>query len=247
MQLYFIRHGQSENNALWESTHSSEGRIPDPDLTDLGRKQAGAAAKFLSRSNLDTRDNQWDSGDRAGFGITHVYTSLMLRAVATANTIAIALNLPLLGWEDIHEWGGIYGWDKELNIPISLPGRARTFFEARYPNMVLPGTFNDEGWWNRPYETDENIPIRARRVLRDLLEKHGEGNDRVVMVSHGGFYNYFLAAVLDLSVEAVFRNKDRQIWFVLNNTAITRIDFTPGSTALVYLNRTDFLPDDLIM
>lgn len=30
MELYFIRHAQSENNALWESTHSSDGRHPDP-------------------------------------------------------------------------------------------------------------------------------------------------------------------------------------------------------------------------
>ena len=47
MQFYFIRHGQSENNALWERTGSSEGRSEDPELTALGHRQAKRLAQFL--------------------------------------------------------------------------------------------------------------------------------------------------------------------------------------------------------
>ena len=65
------------------------------------------------------------------------------------------------------------------------------------------------------------------------------------MVSHAGFYNYLLAALLKMP--------DREgIWFVLNNAAIARIDFLDENpdgaehTALVYMNRAGFLPEELI-
>ena len=40
------------------------------------------------------------------------------------------------------------------------------------------------------------------------------------------------------------RRKER--WFILNNAAITRIDFDARGTWLVYMNRADFLPRELI-
>ena len=41
MQFYFIRHGQSTNNALWETTRSNKGRSEDPELSELGHLQVG--------------------------------------------------------------------------------------------------------------------------------------------------------------------------------------------------------------
>ena len=35
-------------------------------------------------------------------------------------------------------------------------------------------------------------------------------------------------------------------WFSLNNTAITRLDFLPGETRLVYQNRLDWLPAEMV-
>ena len=40
MELYMVRHAQSINNALWDRHQSSEGRLPDPGLTELGNEQA---------------------------------------------------------------------------------------------------------------------------------------------------------------------------------------------------------------
>ena len=47
MQLYFIRHGQSENNARWMSTGSHRWRSEDPGLTEVGQQQAEILAQFL--------------------------------------------------------------------------------------------------------------------------------------------------------------------------------------------------------
>jgi len=65
------------------------------------------------------------------------------------------------------------------------------------------------------------------------------------VISHGGFYNYLLKNLLMLP------ELDR-VWFVLHNGAITRIDFRDPEAegvrpiALVYTNRVDYLPSELV-
>ncbi len=238
MQLYFIRHGQSENNALWMSTGSHIGRNEDPGLTAVGRQQAELLAQFLSQADPTLRQPS-DFQNVAGFDITHLYTSLMVRAVATGTIVARALDLPLVAWEDLHEWGGIYLRDEQTDEPVGLPGRNRAYFEQHFPDLVLPDSLDEAGWWNRPFEEPEQRLPRAKRVLHDLLERHGHTDDRVAVVSHGGFYNYLLVAILKLPGREGF-------WFVLNNTGISRIDFNEEETWLSYLNRVDFLPRELI-
>ena len=239
MQLYFIRHGQSENNALWLNTGSAKGRSEDPGLTEVGRRQAELLAQFLRRADPATEVNGSDFQNVAGFGLTHLYTSLMVRAVATGTIIARALNLPLVAWEDLHEYGGIYLHDEQTDERIGLPGRNRAYFEAHYPDLVLPDSLGEAGWWNRPFEEPELRLPRARRFLHDLMERHGHTDDRVAVVSHGGFYNYLLAAILNLPGREGYR-------FVMNNAAISRIDFNDEEIRLIYLNRVDFLPRELI-
>jgi 2,3-bisphosphoglycerate-dependent phosphoglycerate mutase len=239
MQFYFIRHGQSTNNLLWRRTGSSKGRNEDPELTDLGRRQAEILAAYLQRGKSDGAGEGGDNQNVAGFGITHLYTSLMVRSVATGTEVSRALDLPLVVWQDMHEGGGIYLDDDESGERVGKPGRNRAYFETHYPELVLPQSLDNTGWWNRPYEDNVQRALRARRVLDGLLEKHGGTEDRVAVISHGGFYNDFLAALLTLPSRDGF-------WFALNNAAITRVDFLEGRTALVYTNRASYLPGDLV-
>ena len=239
MQLYFIRHGQSENNALWLNTGSHKWRNEDPGLTEVGQQQAEFLAQFLSQAAPGVAASGSDIQNVAGFGITHLYSSLMLRAVTTGTIIARSLDLPLVAWEDLHEWGGIYLRDEQTDEPIGLPGRNRAYFEQHFPDLVLPDSLGEAGWWNRPFEEPEQRLPRAKRFLRDLLERHGGADDRVAVVSHGGFYNYLLVTILNLPGREGY-------WFVMNNTAISRIDFNDEEIRLVYLNRVDFLPKELI-
>jgi 2,3-bisphosphoglycerate-dependent phosphoglycerate mutase len=243
MQLYFIRHAQSENNALYARTGSREGRSEDPELTEVGRKQAQLLARFLSRGDPSAVTIAHDPQNVAGFGVTHIYCSLMVRAIATGAILAEALNLPLVGWEDIHEIGGVVAYDGEIGEAVGLPGRDRAYFETHYPTLVLPAAVGPDGWWNRSFEEHEERVLRAQRVLRDLVEQHGDTDDRIALISHGGFYNYLLAAIIGCP-RTKERRKER--WFILDNAAITRIDFDAKATWLVYMNRTDFLPRELI-
>jgi 2,3-bisphosphoglycerate-dependent phosphoglycerate mutase len=241
MQFYFIRHGQSQNNYLWDRTGSNKGRSQDAELTPVGRQQAEILAQFLRRTDPSAAENGRDSQNAAGFGMTHLYSSLMIRAVATGTIVADALGLPLVAWVDTHETGGIYLEDEqdgELRR-IGQPGKSRSYFETHYPGLVLPESLDEAGWWNRPFEEPEQRSIRAQRFLRDLVERHGNSDDRVAVVSHGAFYNQLLVALFRLPEKS-------NLWFILNNAAITRIDFRAEGIDVVYLNRTDFLPRELI-
>lgn len=239
MQLYFIRHAQSVNNALWQETGSEDGRHADPALTDLGRQQTQALAKLLAQTNPSAPVDERDVHNRRAFGLTHIYTSLMTRAVATATVVADTLDVPLVAWPDLHEGGGLYLADAATGELRGQVGPNRDYFEQHFPHLSLPETLSREGWWNRPFETHEERLPRAQRVVQTVLERHGHTNDRVGVVSHGGFYNYVLMALLGLPVRAGF-------WFVLNNTAITRLDIFAGHVDVVYLNRADYLPAELI-
>jgi 2,3-bisphosphoglycerate-dependent phosphoglycerate mutase len=230
MRLFFIRHGQSTNNAKWDLKGNNEGRVPDPGLTELGRKQAEVLADFLAHKQTQ---------DPEEFGITHLYTSLFLRAVETGERVRKTLGLPLVAWPEIHEGGGVNTHDEKTGEIIGLPGESRSYFETHYPDLILPDSLGEEGWWNRPREKRVQIAIRAQSVLLELRQRHGEGNDRVAMISHGGFFNYFLMALLH-------KTSRDDCWFTMYNTAITRIDILEDETKFVYINRTDHIPPELI-
>jgi 2,3-bisphosphoglycerate-dependent phosphoglycerate mutase len=240
MQLYFLRHAQSANNALWAVTGSEKGRTHDPDITDLGRAQAERLAEHLARPAGDGAPDPHDPQNRAGFGLTHIYCSLMLRSVATAAIVAARLGLPLHAWVDWHEEGGLYLADAATGERVGQAGHGRAFWLERYPVLVLPETLGEEGWWNRPFEEAADRPARGQRVLADLLERHGGTDDRVAVVSHGGFYNHFLAAVYGLPGAL-------PVHHLVNNAAISRFAFPAGDRRyVVYQNHAGHLPAEMI-
>lgn len=239
MQLYFIRHAQSFNNALWERTGSSNGRSEDPELTETGLKQAKILAKQFAHSTIDQAGSNHDPWEKSKLHLTHLYTSLMIRAVSTGIEVAKRAKLKLTAWPDIHEGGGIFVEDPETGVRVGQTGNGRRFFEENYPELVLPPDLEEGGWWNRPHENMEECEARARKVIDMLLSQHGGSSDRVAMISHGGFYTVFLRVLFQMPEQAA-------VWFALNNCGITRIDFEEEETRLVYANRLDFMPADLI-
>ena len=88
MKLYFVRHGESTANLLWEFSNSG---LKHP-LTEKGVEQARAVARSL-----------------CGVGVEHIYSSPILRAVQTAQILAEGLRAPLAITEALREWSvGIY-------------------------------------------------------------------------------------------------------------------------------------------
>lgn len=245
MELYFIRHGQSQNNANWNNSDYMES--PDPALTEMGHEQAHLLAEFLKKNQTITNDKVWNVQNRYGFGLTHIYTSMMERAVYTAAPIAQALEIPLIAWKEIHEEGGIFSRGDKSNI-LGLPGRSRSFFAQNFPMLTLPKELDETGWWNRPFEAEEERQPRADQVLADLLARHkdqeGQPQHRIAFVSHGGFFMRLMCAILQLPWRQAALGM--RSWFMLNNCSISRFDIYKEEINIAYLNRTDYLPDHLI-
>lgn len=241
LHLYFIRHGQSKNNALWDEggrTNYLTRRTSDPDLTSIGWEQAALAAEFLARP-YDPEG--FDPQNRCGFGLTHLYCSLMVRAVKTGLVIARQVDLPLRAWPDLHETGGIFNIEGEGEDEtfVGLPGPGRSYFEQEFPELQLPDDLGESGWWDREKEPRENYVTRAQRIFDGLRERHTGQDHRVGIITHGGIFARILTVMFDV--------KEEDYWFLMNNCGISRIDVDDsGHVMLVYMNRVDFLPDALV-
>jgi 2,3-bisphosphoglycerate-dependent phosphoglycerate mutase len=245
MQIYFIRHGQSINNANVNDPNYKENS--DPFLTEKGLEQAELLAKYLKENQSVTDDKSWNTKNQFGFGLTHIYASLMERAAMTAAPTARALGIPFTAWADIHEEGGIYAREKDEDKK-GLPGRTRSFFEKNIPEMKLPDDLDESGWWNRPFESDEECQLRADRVFAELLARHGdqEGQpqQRIALVSHGAFFVRLMCTLLKLPWRQGALGM--RSWFLLNNCSISRIDIHKDWLTICYINHTDHLPAYLI-
>lgn len=250
VRFYFIRHAQSaDNQYVADNAHigirsSGPGQVwfnrqHDPEVSLTGHKQIEALRNFIAaRKQTSTEESPVIYPYHESFNFTHVYSSPLVRTIETARAIAATLGVTHTIWMDLHEMGGCWQPDAEGKL-IGAAGKNRRYFEQRFPECVLPDDLGDEGWWNRPLESGPDGQARAQRLLQTLLERHGSSDDRVAVISHGLFYSVLMRTILRMA-------PDSKIIFAMNNTAITRIDFVDGYTRVIYQNRCDFLPPDLI-
>ena len=220
MEFYLIRHGQSVNNA------SPDALEPDPGLTNLGREQADRVGNSLKAK-----------------GIHRLYCSPMLRALQTAEIIGRILSLPPHVYVGLHEWDGI--WEASVGrYGATLPGLTRTQMKEICPNAVLPNDVTDEGWLFSEWENVELMLQRAYRDAGEFIQKaetiHGESEERVAVVSHGGFLATMICAFFDLTPN------DDPDHFAHRNGAISKIRKTREGTQLRYLHRISHLPREML-
>jgi len=108
----------------------------------------------------------------------HIVSSDLKRTMDSAHIIGERLNLPVVRLDLLRErdWGSYTG------IPV---------------RNAVEKYFKD-GKWNfpitdHPAETEEEIRARAHRALDTLRKKH-EGNDNIIVVTHGLFARFMIAA-----------------------------------------------------
>lgn len=239
MQVFFVRHGQSENNAIWARTQTGEGRVPDPLITEIGKRQMGYTAQFLDFCLTPDISREADPSCVFDSANVYLYCSLMERSIQSGLIIRERLNISLQANLDIHENGGIYHHDPETNEPVGETGKSKSYFEINYPDLKLPEGVPEGGWWDRDYETREQRKKRAERALDVIKERHANTSDSIILVSHGGFYNYFLRAVFAAE-------SPDHTWFELFNGAITLFYFEEDFVKIFYNNRFDFIPTELV-
>ena len=148
-RLLLLRHGQTELSR--QRRYSGRG---DPPLTDLGRRQAADAARYLAGRG----------------GVSAVVSSPLSRARETAAAAADALGLPVGTDEDLIEtdfgqWEGL------------------TFREAAERDPDLHGRWlGDTGVRPPDGESFDEVRTRVQRFLDRAVADHGAGT--VLVVSH---------------------------------------------------------------
>ena len=239
MRLFFIRHGQSENNALWAIAQSNLERVSDPSITEIGRRQIEATARFMDF--CITSDLSANTDPSCGFetGNVILFCSLMTRAIQSGTIISQRLNLPLNAHLDIHENGGIYQENFETGERLGDKGLSSAELQEQFPDLRYPSEMKTDGWWGRPFEERELRRERAKKVLASLMDAYGTTSDTLIFVSHAGFYNYFMREVLGM-------RHDTQVWFEFFNGAVTLLNFDNSSVNVFYNNRYDFMPLDIV-
>jgi 2,3-bisphosphoglycerate-dependent phosphoglycerate mutase len=247
MHLYLVRHAESANNHLYATTGGSAGRHPDPPLTERGHRQAQAVARYLAARPDDTAlSPHARRHSRGGFALTYLYCSLMVRAIATAGTIAEATGLPLQAWPAIHERGGLHDEAPDTGEAIFVAGPGRAFFETTYPHLILPDTLGEAGWWNRARETPDEYRPRAQTVLAELLARHGDSDDRVALVTHAGFFQSFMEAMINPHFSPTLTTNPHPWWFSVNNASVTYVELSNDRAIVRYVNKVEHLSDDLL-
>ena len=244
-KLYLIRHAQSANNEIWDGSDHHPGRQPDPEITEVGHRQAQSLAEHLVHPHAEPRQHPFVPSETIDFGLTHVYCSLMTRSILTAQYIAEACGLELKALPDIFEKHGIYETDADGGLQ-GLPGPGRGYFEERFPRLNLPEGLGEDGWWNRPAEDEPAFVERMQNVVAGFRQRLGDSDEVVALVAHGDFIDQFVNELMQ--VDRHQRNYDGH-WFAnwtFHNTSISRVDFVDGAHHVVYMNRIDHLPIDLV-
>ena len=148
-RLLLLRHGQTELSR--QRRYSGRG---DPELTDIGRRQAADAARYLSQKG----------------GIAAVVSSPLQRARATAAAAADALGLPVrvdddLIETDFGEWEGL------------------TVLEAAQRHPDVHGRWlRDTGLRPPGGESFDDVAARVHRVRDRIVADYGPST--VLVVSH---------------------------------------------------------------
>jgi len=136
-------------------------------------------------------------------------SSPLLRALATAHIIAERIDhRPIEVWPDLRE-----GADDDYR------GCSRAELRSRFPRVAVHADMPDEGW-AYPGDTRERFAARSQRML-DLLTTRFGVDDRVVVVTHGGFANHLLRAIARIPPDA-------PVWFEMANGALTTVRFVPA-------------------
>jgi broad specificity phosphatase PhoE len=138
--MLLLRHAQSAFNAIFNATRVDPG-IPDPQLTEIGRRQAEAAARAL------------ESHD-----IRRLVVSPYLRALETAEIIAAHLGLPI----------AIEPLVRERAHFICDIGSPRSVLAERFPHLDFSRL--EERWWPDLDESEELLHRRCRRFRAAALE-----------------------------------------------------------------------------
>lgn len=154
MEVYLLRHGQSEFNVR------RTGHL-DSDLTEIGRWQAERTA-----------------GRLAGEGLTSIYVSPLRRALQTIAPTCDVTGLTASVYAEVCEF---FSSEPYRDFPgLAAAAILEQFPFARLTDDFP----NGDVWWPQEIEDAAGLSARAARVRDTLLRLYAGSEERVLVVSH---------------------------------------------------------------
>ena len=159
MICYLVWHGKDDGTV--------RGGWSQQPLTNEGKAQADELASFVQGSDL---------------AIKHIYSSDLLRAMQTAQSVADKLHLPIVPMPEFREVnnGDLAGIKNEL------------------ANKMYPGLYWNTLDWEQRYPGGESPREFYERISTawDAFQKMAlNRNENVLLVTHGGVINVILSIV----------------------------------------------------
>lgn len=239
MNIYIIRHGESEEN----SGVSSSG---DAALTPRGREQARRTGRWLAGVYPQP---------------TRIFVSPATRTLETARLIRDALAVSAVVDPDLCERGLLYDNDGLSGDEIlsRFGSTAVTAGTELLPELELPAGFPKTHGWARGLEGETKPAFVARvdRVVSRYLGGYGDGNhgDRgdgagvhdqdprapaIALVTHAHIGGFILGRLLDVPEHLLSKRRLRHM-----NCGVSRIEFTESYRQLHFANATWHLGDQV--
>jgi 2,3-bisphosphoglycerate-dependent phosphoglycerate mutase len=179
VELYIVRHA----DALPDAAEVVDGGYDEQSLSALGRQQSEALAHRLRDVSLSA-----------------IYTSPAGRAIQTAAPTAVSHGLETQAVDGLREIaiGSLAADEMPAGTPEEVANLLRT--RLREIAMVAVGT----GRWDSIPGTEPSDQLRARltTAMDRIIAAHS--GERVMIVSHAGAINAYLAALLGLSYDYFF-------------------------------------------
>jgi broad specificity phosphatase PhoE len=258
LRVYFIRHGESQNNALAKSLGASDHgdgdsyykmRSPDPALTDLGEKQANCVANLFGDSEL--RHGLCSLVHDTDLRVSAVYCSAMHRALQTATPIARGVGLPLTVWSSIFEVGGCFvldplGSGKNVGCPgLTLEAAQSKFGPFKVKKSTDRSQLTSDGWWSKTWgkETNEEAVQRACCILDDLRSLAAKCTTltEVAFVSHKDILNILFEQLIvghgtntKLSTSGLAVQNYGLVDIRFSNCSLSCVEFLPGGFSKIH-------------
>ena len=179
LELYLIRHGQSQGNVGYDKEDLTPQEQHDPILTEKGVKQAQLACKHLSNINFD-----------------RVYSSGLLRAVRTATEILREqpTEKPLYILPHLAEAGLSAEYETTLEIIHQINNKAILSPELDPVTPLLIPSDNKD---------DAGLFKRAEFILNHLRENFNKG-EKLALVCHAAFLTFIVFSIMGFTSETPF-------------------------------------------
>jgi 2,3-bisphosphoglycerate-dependent phosphoglycerate mutase len=218
VQLYLIRHAESENNARPEHQ-----RVEDPAITPRGEQQADCLASWLTTQPID-----------------RIVVSPFRRALQTAIPATRHSDIPIEVWCDIYERGGCYrGW--KADDFQGAEGLGHDGIRQLIPAAILDPQLAVSGWWgSKPRELDHETEQRATAVRLRIEQQFGDTGQSVALITHAEFQRLLLGQLLSGSAIG------SQDLGPICNAGVTYLQWNRSRWQIHWFNSVTHMPGSMI-